>query len=51
MTRLWWPEGATVNSQMASLPAVMAGGVWGVLGRPLATQVPHAVACVAAYQS
>lgn len=49
MTRLWWLEGAAVNSKVTSFPTVMAGGVWGVLGRPLATQVPHAVACVAAY--
>ena len=47
---LCWLERAAINGQMPSLATVVAGGLRGVLGRPLATQVPHAVACVAAHQ-
>lgn len=48
---LCWLERAAIDGQMTSLATVVAGGLRGVLGRPLATQVPHAVACVAAHQS
>ena len=48
---LWWPERAALNSQVTGLTTVMAGGFRGVLGRPLAAQVPHAITRVAAYQS
>ena len=51
MACLWWPERAALDGQVTGLTAVMAGGLGGVLGRPLAAQVPHAIADVAAHQS